>query len=338
MKYRTMGKTRLKVSEVGFGCGNIGGLMIRGSRRERVEAVRLALELGINYFDTASSYGDGRSESNLGQVLTELEPEIILATKVRLSPDDLNDIPSTVQQSLKASLSRLKRDHIDIIQLHSRVASKRDSRDWSNALSIEDVLGKDGVADAFQRLRDQNLTRFIGFTGLGEAKAIHKIVESRRFEVIQAYFNLLNPSAGYKVPEGFDGYDFKQLIDNSARHEMGVAAIRVMAAGALGGEDSRKGYAAPTVRGPMVPGPDYNKDKAKAGTLEFLLHGHTRNLPQAALKFVLMHPGVSTALVGFSNQDQIKEAAETSELRPLPQPHIERLKELWGQSVKEQTD
>ncbi len=337
MKYRTMGKTGLKVSEVGFGCGNIGGLMIRGSHKEQLEAVKLAIKLGINYFDTAPSYGDGRSETNLGKVLAELEPDIILATKVGLSLDDLDNIPSTVQRSLEMSLSRLQRDHVDVIQLHSRVASKRDSPDWPRALNIQDVLGEDGVADAFESLRDQNLTRFIGFTGLGETSALHKIVESRRFDLVQAYFNILNPSAGYKVPKGFGGYDFKQLINNSTKHEMGVAAIRVMAAGAIGGEESRKGHAAPTVRSPMVPGAEYDRDKATAKTLEFLLHGQVRSLPQAALKFVLMHPGVSTALVGFSNQDQIREAAETTELKPLPQPHIERLRELWGQGTLQQS-
>jgi L-galactose dehydrogenase/L-glyceraldehyde 3-phosphate reductase len=77
MKYRILGRTKLKVSEIGFGCGNVGGLMIRGSREEQLKAVKLAVELGINYFDTASSYGDGRSERNLGHVLTELEPKVL---------------------------------------------------------------------------------------------------------------------------------------------------------------------------------------------------------------------------------------------------------------------
>ena len=68
MEYRLLGRTGLKVSEIGFGCGNIGGLIIRGSFEEQLEAVRIALDLGINYFDTAPSYGDGLSETNLGHV------------------------------------------------------------------------------------------------------------------------------------------------------------------------------------------------------------------------------------------------------------------------------
>ena len=72
-----MGRTGLNVSEVGFGCGNIGGLMIRGSHDEQIEAVGIALDLGINYFDTAPSYGNGISETNLGKVLSELNPKIV---------------------------------------------------------------------------------------------------------------------------------------------------------------------------------------------------------------------------------------------------------------------
>ncbi len=123
MNYRQLGATGLKVSEIGFGCGNIGGLMVRGSHDEQVTAVKRALELGINYFDTASSYGDGQSETNTGKVLNELNPEIVLATKVRVGRDDLRDIKSAVQRSLETSLKRLQRDSVDILQLHTAISA-----------------------------------------------------------------------------------------------------------------------------------------------------------------------------------------------------------------------
>ena len=69
MEYRTFGKTGLRVSTLGFGCGNVGGLIIREEPRTRVRAVARAIEAGINYFDTAAMYGNGQSEQNLGQVL-----------------------------------------------------------------------------------------------------------------------------------------------------------------------------------------------------------------------------------------------------------------------------
>jgi L-galactose dehydrogenase/L-glyceraldehyde 3-phosphate reductase len=331
MKYRKLGKTGIRVSEIGFGCGNVGGLIIRGSHKEQLEAVQLALDLGVNYFDTAPSYGNGRSETNLGKVLSELEPNIVLATKVGLSLDQLDNIPEEVEKSVEASLVRLQRDNVDVLQLHSRIDLTRDSPKWLRSLSIDDVLGEKGVADAFNNLREQGKTRFIGFTGLGETAALHKVVESGRFDVVQAYFNLLNPSAGYQVSPEFSGYDFMQLIDKAGKNGMGVAAIRVMAAGALGGDVAREGYSAPVIRGSMVPGGEYERDQKRANRLHFLVHDRLRTLPQASLQFVLAHPGVSVALVGFSNLDQIKEAAESIDIDPMSKSQMEKLRGLLSQ-------
>lgn len=329
MKYRKLGKTGVKVSEIGFGCGNVGGLMIRGTREEQTEAATRALELGINYFDTAPSYGDGRSEANLGRVLEALDPDVFVATKVRIGASDLNDIEAAVERSLDASLRRLRVDSVDLLQLHSRIAMERDGEGWQGALGIDDVLEENGVAGAFEEMRSKGLVRYAGFTGLGEAEALHRVVESGCFDVVQSYFNLLNPSAGYLVPEGFYGYDFRRLINRAGEHGLGVAAIRVMAAGALGGDIARTGHAAPNVRGPMVPGGEYADDKTKAKNLEFLISEDVASLPQAAIRFVLSHPGVSVAMVGFSSLEQVEEAAMCSDNGPLPDAVIERLKETW---------
>ena len=85
MKYRPFGSTGLNVSEIGFGCGNVGGLMIRGEHGDQVRAVARAMELGINFFDTAPSYGDGQSETNLGRVLKELSADVYVGTKFRIT-------------------------------------------------------------------------------------------------------------------------------------------------------------------------------------------------------------------------------------------------------------
>jgi len=329
MEYRVLGRTGIRVSEIGFGCGNVGGLMVRGSRDEQVEAVSRALELGIDYFDTAPSYGDGRSEANLGRVLEELGPDVTVATKVRIGAGDLDDIPGAVERSLEASLKRLKRDSVDVLQLHSRVALERDGEGWSGAIGIGDVLGEGGVADAFDALRSRGLTRFNGFTGIGEAEALHRVVESGRLDVVQAYCNMINPSAGWDVPEGFSGYDFGRLIDKAAGRGMGVAAIRVMAAGAVGGERAREGHATPVVRGPLVPGGEYVDDEAKANSLGFMVSGDVSSLPEAAIRFVLMHTGVSVVLVGLSDLRQIEEAAACSGKGPLPEPSMKRLRASW---------
>lgn len=335
MKYRMLGRTGLKVSEIGFGCGNVGGLIIRGTYEERLNAVRRALELGINYFDTAQSYGDGQSETNLGEVLTELNPKVIVATKVHIGDADLKDLTGSVQRSLESSLKRLQLDSVDVLYLHSRVSIEHSYEGLRRTLSIDDVLGKNGVADAFDNMRSQGLVRFIGFTGLGETKALHKIIDSDRFDVVQAYFNLLNPSAGYVMPKGYTGFNFAQLINRAEERNIGVAAIRVLAAGALGGKKARSGYASPVIRGPIVPGGEYGDNEKRSRKLNFLLSEDIPSIPQAALRFVLMHPGVSVAMVGFSNLTQIEEAASCSGKDPLPELSIKRLKTLWAKNFKE---
>jgi aryl-alcohol dehydrogenase-like predicted oxidoreductase len=84
MEYRVLGRTGLRVSALAFGCGDVGGLMVRGAPADRERGVARAIELGINYLDTAPSYGSGESEKNLGQVLRALRPSVIVGTKWRL--------------------------------------------------------------------------------------------------------------------------------------------------------------------------------------------------------------------------------------------------------------
>src|SRR5262249_30287185 len=102
MERRRFGKTGLEVSALGFGAGNVGGLMVRGTPAEQERAVARALELGINYFDTAPLYGDGQSEENLGRVLRVLRPNIILGTKFRLQLEDRGRIADAITESLEA--------------------------------------------------------------------------------------------------------------------------------------------------------------------------------------------------------------------------------------------
>ena len=110
---------------------------------------------------------------------------------------------------------------------------------------------------------------------------------------------------------------------------MGVVAIRVLAAGALGGSMARIGYAAPAVGGPMVPGNDYEADEARAKKLDFLMSEDVGSLPQAAVRFALMHPDVSTVLAGFSSLEQVEEAATCSGKGPLSGLAMERLRNVW---------
>src|SRR2546426_1293421 len=135
MDYRSLGGTGLRVSALGFGCGNIGGLLIRGTPAERERAVARAMELGINYFDTAASYGDGQSEENLGRALRTLKASVFVGTKVRVPDVPVSALAGAVARGLEESLRRLGRERVDLFQLHNRITTER----ASETLTAKDV-------------------------------------------------------------------------------------------------------------------------------------------------------------------------------------------------------
>ena len=324
MQYRMLGNTGLRVSEIGFGCGNVGGLMVRGSHDQQISSVRHALDLGINYFDTARAYGEGQSETNLGRVLDEIGEEVILSTKIRLESDALQDIAAATASEVEQGLARLGRGSVDLIQLHTRLVEKREPGRF--AMTPDEVLGPGGVIEAFKRLRDQGRVGFFGFTGLGDVEAIHALVDSGEFHSFQAYYNLLNPSAGQAVPEGFSALDYRRTIDRAAAGGMGVVVIRVLAAGVLSAVPESGGSSS---REPLSAGSDHERDVARAHKLSFLKDHGLESLPRAAIRFAFMKPEVSTVLVGFSNNAQIDEAAACSGAAPLPEAAMAGLREIW---------
>ncbi len=329
MNYRPMGRTGMNVSEIGFGCGNVGGLMIRGEHADQVRAVARAMELGINYFDTASSYGDGQSETNLGRVLNELGAQVFVGTKYRLDSKDAGDLKGGVVRSVDASLSRMGREQVDLIQLHNRVATRSDLD--SGTLSVEDVLGE--IVEATELLRSQGKVRFWGLTGVGVPEALLRVVDSGALYTVQTVYNLLNASAGAKAPPRFDMPDFDGLIDRAAAKEMGVIVIRVLAAGALVGVEERHPVAVPSVA-PIGSGRDYQQDLGRSGNFGFLVReGYAGDLVEASIRFALSKQGVSTVLVGYSDLDHLEKSVEYAAKGPLPAEALARLPQVWSQFV-----
>ena len=122
MKYRTLGRTGLRVSEVGFGGAGIGHVWGETTDAECIGAIHRALDLGINFFDTSPMYGGGRSEENLGKGLAGRRSDAYIATKVRLqSEEDRLDMENAVRRSVEQSLRRLNTDHVDLLQVHHQV-------------------------------------------------------------------------------------------------------------------------------------------------------------------------------------------------------------------------
>src|SRR5712691_3082678 len=144
METRMFGRTGMRLSILGFGCGAVGGLMVRGDPRDQERTIARALAAGVNYFDTAVQYGNGESEKNLGRVLQNLKPgNVAVGTKVRLPSSDFGRIGDAVAKSLEASLTRVKLDRVDIFYQHKATTETG----GGEALSVAQVLGE--VVPAF---------------------------------------------------------------------------------------------------------------------------------------------------------------------------------------------
>jgi L-galactose dehydrogenase/L-glyceraldehyde 3-phosphate reductase len=325
MEQRQFGATGLSVSALGFGCGNVGGLMVRGSHEDQVGAVKRALDAGITYFDTAPGYGNGQSETHTGEVLAELGvwDQIVLGTKVRLRPEDLKDPPASIRASLVSSLERLGRDSVDLLQLHNQL---HDTIDATGVTVATEQL--DAIARGMQALVREGLTRHIGFTGVGDTLALLENARSGRFETMQAYFNAINPSAGFAGKAG-PGQDMGGVIDAAAEGQLGIIAIRVMAGGAMVASENRAPLASPTVGSTLVQGDTYEADIDRAGRLDALAQElGLESALELSLRFVISKPQVSTALVGYSSISHLESAIRWAERGPLTPDQVARVLEV----------
>jgi len=193
MEQRKFGNTGLAVSRLTFGCGAVGGLMTKGDAADQDRAIGWARDHGINFFDTAASYGNGVSEENLGRALNGNSDGLVISTKVGLSNDDLSDVYGAITRSLDASLARLRLDHVDIFQLHNTLGRT----DFRGTLTIDQIM--DAVVPAFDKLRDTGKVRFLGFTAKGEADDVHKLVSCGVFTARRCFI-ICCPSAGEPMP------------------------------------------------------------------------------------------------------------------------------------------
>jgi L-galactose dehydrogenase/L-glyceraldehyde 3-phosphate reductase len=324
MRYRPFGRTGLQVSQLVFGGGWVGGILIHQDKATKVAAIERALGAGINWIDTAPSYGDGESERALGWLLQGARDRPYLSTKVRLDLSRLDDIRSQVRRSIEESLGRLRCDTVDLLQLHNPIGPEN----VDQVVGVDQVLGEDGVADALDRMRELGLTRFIGVTAIGDTESCRRVIASGRFDSAQVYYNLLNPSAAQEMPPAWHGHDFRGLIATCKEHGVAIMNIRVLAAGVLASEQ-RHGREVPMMREAAIP-----TEEMRAHAVWQRLDERYGTRAQTAIRFALANPDIDCVVVGLAELGHLEEALAAAELGPLPEAALAELREVYARGFK----
>jgi D-threo-aldose 1-dehydrogenase len=323
MQTRRFGRSNLQVSQVVLGAGYVGGLFVLADDDTRRRTLRRALDAGVNWIDTAPLYGQGRSEEALGWLLAEIKEKPYLSTKVRLDLSRLADIPGEIERSVHESLRRLKRDSVDLLQLHNQIGAQTGSG-VLGAIRIDDVLKKGGVADGLERMREQGLTRYVGLTALGEAPPIIRAIDTGRFDSAQVYYNLLNPSAARAMPAGWVGHDFAGVCAACKRHDVAMMNIRVFASGVLA-TDERHGREIALTEDSAL-----EVETKRAHAALAALGKECGTGAQAALRFSLANPDLACVVIGLAELSHLEDAIAAEAMGPLPPEVIARLEPVYA--------
>src|SRR5439155_24790035 len=227
-----------------------------------------------------------------------------------------------ITKSLGSSLARLRLDGVDIFHQHKAVTESG----GGEALSVRQVLGE--VVPAFERLRQQGKTRFLGLTAIGDTSALHQVIDARVFDSAQVVYNMLNPSAAVALPPNYPAQDYGRLFDHTKAAGVGVVGIRVLAGGALSGSAERHPIASPAPE-PIGSAMSYDADLGRARRLMPLVEeGFCGSLTEAATRFALSHPAMGTILVGMATPQQFEDALAAVQKGPLPRAALDRLAAL----------
>ena len=319
MKIRRFGRTEFKISQLTFGGGWVGGILIDPDKEIMHKALSQASEKGINWIDTAESYSEGKSEKNIGELLSSFSNDTFqISTKGRLDPNSSESIISQIDRKIDASLARLQRNFVELYQLHNRIQNVSDK----NNFSVKDILKKGGVADAMEKFKSDGRIKSIGITALGDINAINEVVLSDCFDVAQIYYNLLNPSASFSSQGEWNDHNFSNLIKNCVSKDMGLMNIRIYAAGYLA-TDKRHGREIPITFG--INETELNKRVEKINLIMRDIQG---TKAQKALRYGLSNDDMSTIVIGLAEISHLEEALEGYELGSLDEEILRKIEEL----------
>ncbi len=300
MNYRTLGKTGLNVSEL-----SMGGLFIASfatARDEARRAVHRALELGINYFDTAPTYGD--SEQVLGDALAGVTQPYLLSTKLGGRPQPFNpQDKGALRRSVEESLRNLRRDHLDILMIHE--PDRPGQYDWFT--DRDRFHGP--VCELLDELKAEGIIRFTGLGGTTAYELPH-IIATGRYDVVLTAFNysLLWQEAAIEV------------IPAAKKQGMGIIIGSPLQQGALARRyDDEVNHGARWLS---------KSRREQFRRLYALLDEIGMPLPELALRFVISNPAISTVLMGARSVAEVEANVRAVEAGPLPADLLARIQEI----------
>jgi aryl-alcohol dehydrogenase-like predicted oxidoreductase len=316
MRYRTLGRTGLKVSEIGYGAWGIGGTQwLGGDDRESLAALRRALELGLNFIDTALVYGDGHGERLVGQVVREAPQPVYVATKVPPKNRRWPARPgigirevfpySYILECTEQSLRNLGLDHIDVQQLHVWNPEWIHEEDWRRA---------------FEDLKRSGKVRFVGVSiNDHQPDSALELIETGLIDTVQVIYNIFDQS-----PE-------RRLFPLCQQRNIGVIARVPFDEGALTGQITAESQFDPRdFRSFYFRGDRKRQVEERVAALRRDLAGVEGDLPEIALRFCLSHPAVSTVIPGMRKVRHVEANLAVSDKGPLDEQVLAILrKHAW---------
>jgi aryl-alcohol dehydrogenase-like predicted oxidoreductase len=277
---------------------------------ESLRALHHALDIGMNFIDTADAYGRGHSEELIAQVLKTRRKEVVLATKggnqFTVRQGLRNFDPAYIAGALEQSLKRLQVETIDLYQLHNPSA---------------EVMRRGEIFDLLDRCKREGKIRYYGVSLETAADGVAAI-ETGKPDTLQVVYNIL-----HQDPED-------ELFALAQRDDIGIIARVPLERGVLSGRFSGpSSFAKGDFRARMFSDQALAPLNSAVEKLEFLVKGDVSNLANAALRFTLSHPAVTSVIPGIRTVRQVDDNAAASGNR-LPDADIERLRELYRQEFR----
>lgn len=309
MNQRQLGKDGPLLSEIGLGAWAIGGPWEWGwgpqDDRESVLTIERALDLGINWIDTAAVYGLGHSEEIVGKAVAGKRDEVFIATKCGLVWDDRgrvrnNNRPESIMQEAEDSLRRLNTDHIDLYQIHWPDPRTPVEESWQ----------------AMVKLQEQGKVRYIGVSNF-HVPLLEKCEAIRHVNSLQPPYNLLNREVE------------REILPWCREHGVGVVAYSPMQSGLLTGKFNISRISRDDWRhkSPYFKEPQLSKNLKFVDELRPIAGKYGKTVAQLAIAWVLMHPAITSAIVGARHPGQVEEIIGGADWKIDPED-MERIEKI----------